>query len=97
MAKVVQVGETMGFQVSQESRSVAGAESSAAGACCGLGLFSALQSLRGSSPSLFVFWLMVAAAAAKAAVTATAATALRSLSWEMSDEGKEWASAPPHQ
>lgn len=40
---------------------------------------------------------MVAAAAAKAAVTATAAIALRSLSWEMSDEGKEWASAPPHQ
>lgn len=39
VAKVVQVGGTVGFQVSQESRSVAGAESSAADACCGLGHF----------------------------------------------------------
>lgn len=69
------------------------------------GTVSALQSLRCSSPSLFVLWLMVAAvlrltvvvAATAAVAAATAAIALRSLSWKMSDKGRNGLQPPSEQ
>ena len=57
----------------EEPRSVAGAESSATGAYCGLGQTPSLQSFTGSSSSLSVLHLIVKAAAAARDFTASSA------------------------
>lgn len=54
VAKIVKMVGTLGLEASEEPRSVPGAASSAAGACCILGQTPSLQSFTGSTSSLFV-------------------------------------------
>lgn len=69
---------TAGLEASEQPTSVAGAESSAAGAYCGLGQAPPLQSFTGSSSSLFVRHLRV-----------SGSRGLHGLLRETSDEGRK--------